>query len=66
MSYLSKILAKMAKAGIIKSFHGGKERGYNIGKDFEKITLYDILDLFEGWSSNKSRPHSDKDKFHCI
>ena len=49
-SYLPRILGKMAKAGVITSFHGGREKGYRITRDVNTITLYEVLDLFEGWS----------------
>ena len=49
-SYLPRILGKMAKAGVIASFHGGREKGYRIARGANTITLFEILDLFEGWS----------------
>jgi DNA-binding IscR family transcriptional regulator len=56
----------MVKAGIVKSYHGGSERGYCLNRDAEAISLYEVIDLFEGWSTSRSRPHSAKDDFHCI
>ncbi len=50
ITYLPRILSKMAKAGIIKSFHGGREKGYRIIRGIGTISLFEIFDLFEGWS----------------
>jgi len=50
-SYLPRILGKMAKAGIIDSFHGGRDRGYRMVRDPGDISLYEVLDIFEQWSN---------------
>ena len=49
-SYLARILGRMAKAGVVTSFHGGRDKGYRIARDANSITLFEILDLFERWS----------------
>ena len=43
--FLSKILQKLVKSGIVKSFQGMRG-GYKLGKSPEAITLWDIFDAF--------------------
>lgn len=50
ISYLRRILSKMARHNLIKSFHGGSRMGYQMVRDPEDISLYEVMDLFEGWS----------------
>ncbi len=49
-SYLPRILGKLAKHGVIRSFHGGRDKGYQIVRELDTISLFEILDIFEGWS----------------
>ncbi|MBD3392580.1 MAG: Rrf2 family transcriptional regulator [Chitinivibrionales bacterium] len=49
-SYLPRILSRLAKCGIIKSFHGGREKGYRMVRDANEISVFDVFDMFEGWS----------------
>ena len=60
-SYLPRILSKMAKHGIVRSFHGGKDKGYMMVRDIGSISLFEILDVFEGWSEEGCllRPRDD-------
>ena len=46
-SYLKKIFRKLVLAGLVVS-NPGKDGGFQIGKDFEKITLYDVYAALEG------------------
>lgn len=46
-SYLSKVYAKLSKAGIIKSIPGVKG-GYILARSAEEITFWDIVEAVEG------------------
>ncbi|MDO5517893.1 MAG: Rrf2 family transcriptional regulator [Clostridium sp.] len=46
-TYLSKVYAKLSKAGIIKSTPGVKG-GYELAKSAEEITFWDIVEAVEG------------------
>lgn len=49
-SYLSKVYAKLSKAGIVKSVPGVKG-GYALSKDAEDITFWDVIEAVEGKES---------------
>jgi Rrf2 family protein len=49
-TYLPRILSKIVKAGIIQSYHGGREKGYRMVRNVHNISLFEVFDLFEGWS----------------
>ncbi|WP_455537793.1 RrF2 family transcriptional regulator [Terrisporobacter sp.] len=46
-SYLSKVYAKLSKAGIVKSVPGVKG-GYALARDAEEITFWHIVEAIEG------------------
>jgi len=46
-SFLAKILQKLAKAGIVKSFRGVKG-GFQLAKEPTQITLLDVIEAIEG------------------
>ncbi len=46
-SFLAKILQRLAKAGIIKSFRG-VNGGYQLAKSPEKINLLDVIEAIDG------------------
>ncbi len=46
-TYLSKIFAKLRKAGIVRSIAGVKG-GYQLAKSAEAITFWDIIEAIEG------------------
>jgi Rrf2 family protein len=66
MPYLSRILGKMVKEGLLRSNHGGRERGYRLSREADSISLFDILDIFEGWSTSRCRSYFAKDEFYCM
>jgi len=45
--FLFKIMVSLTKAGIVKSVRG-RNGGFMIGRDPEKISLYDIIEAVEG------------------
>lgn len=49
-TYLSKVYAKLSKAGIIKSIPGVKG-GYALARSAEEITFWDIVEAVEGSES---------------
>ncbi|WP_437833341.1 Rrf2 family transcriptional regulator (plasmid) [Niallia taxi] len=49
-TYLSKILTKLAKAGIIESASGA-QGGYRLTRNKDEITFLDIIHAIEGTSS---------------
>lgn len=49
-AYLSKVFSKLSKAGIVRSTPGSKG-GYELAKDPEDISFWDIIEAIEG-SSN--------------
>ncbi|TPE70005.1 Rrf2 family transcriptional regulator [Halalkalibacterium halodurans] len=53
-TYLSKILTKLAKAGIIESVSGANG-GYRLKRDWEEISFLDVIHAIEGTAS----------LFHC-
>ena len=65
ISYLPRILSKMAKNGVIKSFHGGRERGYRVVRDLDTISLFEILDIFEGWSDEGCLLRPSDERCQC-
>jgi len=46
-SYLSKVFAKLRKAGIVRSVTGVKG-GYELARQSEEITFWDIIEAIEG------------------
>lgn len=46
-SYLSKVFAKLRKAGIVRSIAGVKG-GYELGRKAEEISFWDIIEAIEG------------------
>ncbi len=48
--YLYKILSKLVHAGILIA-HPGKKGGYNLQKDPNDLTLYEIIEPFENFSN---------------
>lgn len=46
-NHLSKVLQRLAKAGLVKSLRGPKG-GFVLGRDSKTITLREIYELFEG------------------
>jgi Rrf2 family protein len=46
-SFLAKIVQKLAKAGIVKSFRGMKG-GFQLAKEPEKLNLYDVIEAIQG------------------
>ena len=46
-SYLSKVYARLSKAGIIKSVPGVKG-GYALARSADKITFWDVVEAVEG------------------
>jgi Rrf2 family protein len=46
-AHLSKVLQRLAKAGLVKSIRGPRG-GFVLGRDSGAITLRDIYELFEG------------------
>lgn len=50
LNYLPRILSIMVKKKIIKSFHGGREKGYRLTRDIYSVFLFEIIDIFEKWS----------------
>jgi Rrf2 family protein len=65
LTYLPRILGKMAKAGIIESYHGGREKGYRMKRDVYTISLYEVFDLFEGWSMEGCLLHPSNRRCDC-
>lgn len=49
-TYLSKILTKLAKAGMIESASGA-HGGYRLKRDWEEISFLDIIHAIEGTAS---------------
>lgn len=49
-TYLSKILTKLAKAGLVESIRGVKG-GYRVSKPKDKISFLDVIKAIEGDSS---------------
>lgn len=50
LTYLSKILTKLAKAGIIESVSGANG-GYRLKRDWEEISFLDVIHAIEGTAS---------------
>lgn len=48
-AYLSKIFSKLQKAGIVKSI-SGVNGGYQLAKNPEEISFWDVLEAIEGSS----------------
>lgn len=48
-SYLSKVFAKLRKAGIVRSI-AGAGGGYELGRKAEEISFWDIIEAIEGSS----------------
>lgn len=48
-TYLSKVFAKLRKAGIVRSITGVKG-GYELGRRAEDISFWDIIEAIEGTS----------------
>ncbi|MEW6585674.1 MAG: Rrf2 family transcriptional regulator [Nitrospirota bacterium] len=46
-SFLAKIVQKLAKVGIVKSFRGMKG-GFQLAKDPIKLNLYDVIEAIQG------------------
>lgn len=59
-TYLSKILTKLVKAGLIESAPG-VNGGYSIGKRLEKISFLDVIQAIEGQTTlfNCSLEHEE-------
>ncbi|BAB04375.1 RrF2 family transcriptional regulator [Halalkalibacterium halodurans] len=49
-TYLSKILTKLAKAGMIESVSGANG-GYRLKRDWEEISFLDVIHAIEGTAS---------------
>lgn len=49
-AYLSKVFSKLSKAGIVRSTPGTKG-GYELAKDPEEISFWDIIEAIEGPSN---------------
>lgn len=49
-SYLSKVFARLRKAGIVRSVPGVKG-GYQLARPAEEVTFWDIIEALEGSSS---------------
>lgn len=64
-TYLPRILGRLAKANIIRSHHGGRTKGYSVVRDPAEITLFDVLDLFEGWSDKECLMRPADPRCHC-
>lgn len=47
--YLQQVLAMLTRCGVLRAFHGGREKGYQLARPPEEITLYEILAPFEKW-----------------
>ncbi len=60
-AYLPRLLGRLVKRGILQSHHGGREKGYRMIRDPARITLFEVLDAFEGWSEKGCllRPSND-------
>ncbi len=46
-SYMSRIVAQLAKNGLVKTF-AGRDGGLQLSRPSEKITLKDVVEAFEG------------------
>jgi len=46
-SFLAKIVQKLAKAGIVKSYRGMKG-GFQLAKEPAKLNLYDVIEAIQG------------------
>jgi len=46
-SFLSKILQKLTKAGIVESYRGANG-GFKLARKPEKISLFDVIEVIEG------------------
>jgi Rrf2 family protein len=49
-SYLSKVFARLRKAGVVRSVPGVKG-GYELARPAEEVSLWDIIEALEGPSS---------------
>ncbi len=49
-AYLSKVFSKLSKAGIVRSIPGNKG-GYELAKDPEDISFWDVIEAIEGNSN---------------
>ena len=65
ISYLPRILSKMVKKGIIRSFHGGREKGYMIDRDLHTISLFEIFNIFEGWTEKECLLRPGDNEYDC-
>ncbi|WP_436875582.1 RrF2 family transcriptional regulator [Mammaliicoccus sciuri] len=67
VTYLSKILTQLVKAGVIKSASGAKG-GYYLVNNWEDITVYDIITAIDGHQSTleDSFDHGPECKIQAI